>query len=84
MTIPLCVSRKLALERAMSNCLWLKRAKKNLRGRKVHTSIMTELETAIYPMIKVFNRYTVIKGGDWRLGWGWGVKMLIERSSQVS
>jgi hypothetical protein len=33
---------------------------------------MTELETAVCLIIKVFNRYAVIKGSDWRLGWGLG------------
>lgn len=40
---------------------------------------MTELETAVCLIIKVFNRYAVIKGSDWRLGWGLGVETLIER-----
>lgn len=40
---------------------------------------MTELETTICPIIKVFNRYAVIQGSDWRLGWGLEVEMLTER-----
>ncbi|XP_052055665.1 protein S100-P [Apodemus sylvaticus] len=63
---------------AYSSCLWLKRAKKDLKGRKAHTSPVTELETAICSIIKVFNWYAIIKGSDWRLGVG-GVETLIQR-----
>lgn len=47
---------------------WLKRAKKNLRGRKAQTSTRTELETGVCPVIKVFDRCADIKDKKVRLG----------------
>lgn len=47
---------------------WLKRAKRDLRGRKAQTSTRTELETGICPVIKVFDRCADIKGRNVRLG----------------